>query len=494
MSSTVTASARQYTAANSESHSITDAAQTNLDPSGNTDFYIATWVYLDTKTAAQSFVAKYDFNSNQRCYRLEYDNTADRFLFRVSSDGTSTNLFTATASTFGSPSTATWYFLQAYHDATNDVIAVSVNNGTFDTTANTLGVADKAVPFFIGNNSNAQPTNGRIAQTLFALGIPASGERASLYNSGNGVLYKDRPTFASAAIVSWWDGAETSGVRIDAHGSNHLTDNNTVTSAAGKVTYTAEDASQFTSANSEYLSTATSGVIAPGDKDFSITGWVYFDTIAANMGIVSELDFGGAFGNNYSWVLLFVVATSKIRFDIDSLGTAGAGLTSVSSLNTVSASKWYFFAVRHDATGNTIELRINGEAWQSAAHSGGAYAGTAPLRIGAYGITSVTALLNGRASNVNYWDSKISDALTDELYARGFGEDYSDVSTTTNLGPWWGLKEASGNRSDSNSTFTLTDNNTVTGAAGVVYDVPSVVGGASFLQSRPISLRLGLGL
>lgn len=34
-------------------------------------------------------------------------------------------------------------------------------------------------------------------------------------------------------LISWWSLDEASGTRYDSHGTNHLTDNNTVSSEAG---------------------------------------------------------------------------------------------------------------------------------------------------------------------------------------------------------------------------------------------------------------------
>ncbi len=50
-------------------------------------------------------------------------------------------------------------------------------------------------------------------------------------------------------LAAWWSFDEASGARNDSHGSSHLTDNNTVTSAAGKKS----NAASFASANAEYL-------------------------------------------------------------------------------------------------------------------------------------------------------------------------------------------------------------------------------------------------
>lgn len=481
MSSTVTATSRQYTAANSEYHSISNAAQTGLNP-GDTNFYLAGWIYANT-LGTNIIVSKWQSGGAINAYELYYASSQLTWI------GTAAGTTVSYSVNCGALSTGTWYFVECYHDATNNVVGVTYNRNA-DTTSSYSGGLYGAgtADFAIGSGMSAfSPWNGRIHGFVAISGIPTTAERNALYNAGAGVLYKDRPTLSLATYISWWDGAETSGVLIDALGTNTLTDNNTVTSAAGNITYTAEDASQFTAANSEYLSVATSGGLAPGNNDFTVTGWVYMDSSGTDRGLVSVLDFGGGFGNNYSWVILYVGATAKIRFDVDSLGTAGAGLHSVSCLNAISTGAWYFFCARHDATADTIEMRVNGEAFQSTSHASGAYAGTAPFRISGYGIVAVTAFHNGRMAGVNYWNAKLSDANVDALYQRGFGRDFSEAPTTTGLVAWWECTEASGNRADSFGTFTLTDNNTVTGNPGVVYDAPAVI------TFKPHMLLFGVG-
>ena len=62
-------------------------------------------------------------------------------------------------------------------------------------------------------------------------------------------------------LIAYWKLDEASGTRNDSKGANHLTDNNTVTQAVGKV----GNAAQFTLANSEYLSIADNADLSAGD-------------------------------------------------------------------------------------------------------------------------------------------------------------------------------------------------------------------------------------
>jgi len=75
-------------------------------------------------------------------------------------------------------------------------------------------------------------------------------------------------------LVSWWSLDEASGSRADSHGSNTLTDSNTVTQATGKVS----TAGQFTKVNSEHLTVPATHGLHGGDRDIAIVLWVYLDS------------------------------------------------------------------------------------------------------------------------------------------------------------------------------------------------------------------------
>ena len=71
-------------------------------------------------------------------------------------------------------------------------------------------------------------------------------------------------------LEAWWKLDEESGTRDDAHGSNDLSDNNTVGFTAGKYS----NAASFILANSEYLSIGDNNSLSTGDIDFTLGCWV----------------------------------------------------------------------------------------------------------------------------------------------------------------------------------------------------------------------------
>jgi len=179
--------ASQFTAANSESLSIADNVVLST---GDIDFCGCCWVYQDSQPAGfmNIFGKWHGGGINQEEYLLYYGQTANRFAFVKSSDGTSATETTVNANTFGAPSTATWYFLYFEHDAQGNRIRISVNNGALDSTATSTGVFDSTGVFRIGaaELTPASFHNGRIAGVGFWKRNLTAAEIAYLYNSGAG--------------------------------------------------------------------------------------------------------------------------------------------------------------------------------------------------------------------------------------------------------------------------------------------------------------------
>jgi len=155
---------------------------------GDIDFTVAGWVYLESKTGNKAIISKWDSSTNNKEYALSYISTSDRFTFFASGDGTS-NLSIA-ANAFGSPQLNTWYYVVAWHDTVNNTLNIQVNDGTVSTRSSyTAGVFDGAAPFALGSYDNSVFLSGRIDAVGFWKRALTSGERTALYNSGNGYEY-----------------------------------------------------------------------------------------------------------------------------------------------------------------------------------------------------------------------------------------------------------------------------------------------------------------
>lgn len=150
-------------------------------------------------------------------------------------------------------------------------------------------------------------------------------------------------------LVSYWKLNEESGVRYDSvtASANDLTDNNTVTSAAGMSGLAAE----FTADNSEFLSQT---YVITADADVTLSGWIKFTNATGDFSILHS--------GNYNFDLRL---TNGIpQFLVEGSATAAAGAI------TLSINTWYFIAAWHDSIANTANIVVNADAVASRATVG----------------------------------------------------------------------------------------------------------------------------
>jgi hypothetical protein len=177
--------AAKFTAANSETLSIADNADVST---GDIDYSVALWVYLDSKSAFRPLFWKWTTAGNQREYAISYDNAADRFMASVSGDGIAGT--DVVANNFGSPSTGTWYLLIVIHDSVNNLIKISVNAGTENTTAHTTGSFNSTSLVELGGTvAFGIYHDGRMDGVALWKKALSPQERTDLYNSGAGLSY-----------------------------------------------------------------------------------------------------------------------------------------------------------------------------------------------------------------------------------------------------------------------------------------------------------------
>jgi uncharacterized repeat protein (TIGR02059 family) len=224
-------------------------------------------------------------------------------------------------------------------------------------------------------------------------------------------------------LVSYWELDEASGSRADSHGTNTLTDNNTVTSAAGVIS----NAANFNEANSEYLSVADNASIDVGDEDFTIGFWVYLDNKTSAHEIFSKT----AITTSYEYRSFFGLGIDRLAFAVSDDGTSG-GLTVVEAdtLGSPSTGTWYFVVCYHDSVNNEIGISVNDGAYDTAAHSTGVFTGTGNLNIGASLGTEggINNPLDGRVDLAFLTKKKITDAEKTWLYNSGNGRAYSELT------------------------------------------------------------------
>jgi hypothetical protein len=231
--------AASFTSANSEYLSKADNASF---PTGDVALTYAGWFYLTDKANEQVLMGQWDFSTNDAAMILAYNVGPDRIATAVRNQA-NTVTTAASATNFGSPPTGTWVYAVAWHDPTADTINIQINDGTANSTSTNGGIHSSAAAFIIGCQISAstpvQGLNGRSRSVAMWGRVLTGLEKTWLYNSGKARSYASTGQGGTDCsdcrtnLISWWDLGETSGTRADRLGTNNLTDNNTVTVAAG---------------------------------------------------------------------------------------------------------------------------------------------------------------------------------------------------------------------------------------------------------------------
>lgn len=157
-------------------------------------------------------------------------------------------------------------------------------------------------------------------------------------------------------LVSYWPLGEASGTRDDSAGSNDLTDNNTVTQAAGKI----GDAASFVAANSEYLSVADNATL-DFTTAFSLSAWIYGDNLTANAAVAAKWNFTAG---QRSWAFQLGPTASNMRMFIAASGEDG-GDNFVDFTCNLADDTWHHVVMVYDgglAAGSRVALYIDGAA------------------------------------------------------------------------------------------------------------------------------------
>lgn len=175
---------RQYVRASSQFHNIADNA---LVSTGDIDFTVAAWVYLDSEPAANAymgFVTKWGA-AGTREFTLAWANdaTSNRYYFSVSADGTAE--VGVRDGVYGDPTTATWVLLIGWHDAAANTINIQVNNGTPTSAAHATGVFDGAADLRIGSiDGTTHFADGRVCGVYYTKNVLTVPQRTFLHAIG----------------------------------------------------------------------------------------------------------------------------------------------------------------------------------------------------------------------------------------------------------------------------------------------------------------------
>lgn len=153
-------------------------------------------------------------------------------------------------------------------------------------------------------------------------------------------------------LVSFWKLDEASGTRVDAFGSNDLTDNNTVGQLTGITAAPYSTAADFEASNSEFFDRLNIADIdlATSSDQVTFAAWVKRESTGVNADIFDPYSSDGS--ANRGWLLRFS-STGKIRL---TLGRTGANST-YETTSAVTATSWTHVLVQHE-TGDGSKTKI----------------------------------------------------------------------------------------------------------------------------------------
>lgn len=152
---------------------------------GDVDATWTCWVYLNSTSTAKGIFAKWAA-ANDGDYRL-FHASGGAFIFTVRNSANSANA----VATWGSNAAAdTWYFVACRHDATANLISISVDAGTPVTAVLSGGTRISANGFAIGALNIASTFhNGLVDEFGFWKRYLSDAEITELYNGGSGRDY-----------------------------------------------------------------------------------------------------------------------------------------------------------------------------------------------------------------------------------------------------------------------------------------------------------------
>jgi hypothetical protein len=146
---------------------------------GDIDFTITCWVNLGDKSVDRPIVVKGDGGGYE--YGIVYDAAQDMFKFTDSNHS-------VLASTFGSPSLATWYFIAVTYLNGSSFPSISVNSGAAD--ADGIGQIPDTKNFNIGTDGGGVSfMDGRMDEVGIWKAVLTPDQLTALYNSGAGLAY-----------------------------------------------------------------------------------------------------------------------------------------------------------------------------------------------------------------------------------------------------------------------------------------------------------------
>jgi hypothetical protein len=392
-----------FVGANTES--LSHAYDASLDQTGAVTY--AGWIYQTSNPGGAGYGWVYGFD----------DASNPGFGVWTSSDKTVVRVRSASgfqdAEWSGIPNGA-WHFVVGWFNPTDKKGYIQLDGGT--PVASTALVEDTLVSGVGKTLQMGVWTYGTYTGQIGSAGLWSrvldAAERTSLFNFGLGKRYSDLTAAEKVGLVSYWNLDEASGTRVDAHGDNDLTDNNTVLSVINAPPALDGAAASFVAANTEWLSKDNDTSLAFGDADFTISAW--FKTVAHGGFIIGHAINGTAFNYTlqcYEGDLYWYVFDGTTRVG-DVNGSGG----------TLRDGNWHHVVAWYSTTGtDRVYFSVDDGTALSDTLSGPPTKSTADFNVG---VEDVNAPWDGQIDEVAIWSRVLTADERTELFRLGRGKFY----------------------------------------------------------------------
>jgi archaellin len=267
-------------------------------------------------------------------------------------------------------------------------------------------------------------TTGAPSATFTYTAASTGAKTISVTNNG-GLTNPGNLTYTASLVqhllntlISYWKLDEASGTRVDSHGTNDLSDNNSVASTTGMI----NNGADFVAANSTYLSHASNASLqVTGDFTFSL--WVKLSSQGGggsdNCVFAKDAVAGAGTGD---YTLDYQTGGAGFYF-----GVNGAAAYAAVGSNT-SNGVWTHLVAWYDASDQKCRLRVDDTTTYVSAATSALVQGTAAFRVGARDNIAVPGYIDAVVDEIGFWKRKLTAVEITALYNTGAGLPYSSFN------------------------------------------------------------------
>lgn len=209
---------------------------------------------------------------------------------------------------------------------------------------------------------------------------------------------------------------------------------------------------QFAAASNHWLTIASNATLQVGDINWSIGGWVYFDSVAADQIIAAKINTAGTDSEYMLWM-----ATSDKKLRLTVRNTANTTSTTHIHTTVLTTGTWYFVYAYHDSVNDTLNIGVNGVENQTTGYTGGVRTSGNAFRFGCRSDETV-GKLDGRLDSWFFTKRLLTADEKTDLYNSGNGRTYATAISSfkdSSLQSWWNMNELTGSATDAHGSNTM---------------------------------------